>query len=376
MRFGLNEDQVLVRDTVRRFLEDEAPTTVIRTLYENPAGIKSNWWRSATALGWALLALPKAGGGITLSGGLGQDLAIVAEEFGRAVAPGAFLPTVLALKALADSPYAERFEEVISAATVGERRLAYAFAEPGNCWTPRNWKAAAVPVNGGWRLDGAKAYVEAGNEADVLVVSARAPDGFVQLLVPADTSGVERHAGRSLDFTRRFATLRFISVELMQTALVTPVEHAESAIERQLQLALLLQSAETNGTVEKAFELTVDYMKQRYAFGRPIASYQALKHRLADMLVRIHSCMATTDAGIDAFDQNADNAHTLSRVAKAFVAAKAAAIVSDLVQMTGGIAVTWEHDLHLYERRVAVNRAVFGTPEEHRLQVHQALRTA
>ncbi len=376
MRFGLTEDQELMRDTMRRFLENETPTTVIRALYENPAGFEPNWWRSATALGWALLALPESEGGITLSGSLGQDLAIVAEELGRAVAPGPFLPTVLALTAIADSPHIERFGDIISATAVGECRLACAFAEPGNRWAPSHWQATAVPVSDGWRLDGTKAYVEAGYEADMLLVTARAPKGFVQLLVPADRAGVERHAGRSLDFVRRFATLRFASVKLPQTALVTPVEQARSSIERQLQLALLLQSAETNGTIEKAFELTLDYMKQRYAFGRPIASYQALKHRLADMLVRIHSCMATTDAGLDAFDQGADNAHMLSRVAKTFVAAKAAAIVSDLVQMTGGIAVTWEHDLHLYERRVAVNRATFGTPEEHRLQVHQALRTA
>jgi alkylation response protein AidB-like acyl-CoA dehydrogenase len=115
-------------------------------------------------------------------------------------------------------------------------------------------------------------------------------------------------------------------------------------------------------------------MRERCAFGRPIASYQALKHRLADMLLWIHSSMATTDAALLAFDRGAADSGRLASIAKAYVAKKATEIMCDLTQLTGGIAVTWEHDLHLFKRRIAVNRAVLGTPERHRRYVYAALR--
>jgi alkylation response protein AidB-like acyl-CoA dehydrogenase len=147
----------------------------------------------------------------------------------------------------------------------------------------------------------------------------------------------------------------------------------DAQVERQYQLALLLQCAETNGALERAFEFTVEFMRDRYAFGRSIASFQALKHRLADMLLRIQSCMASTDAALQAFDEGRSDAHKLSRIAKTYVSAKSTSIVSDLVQMTGGLAVTWDYDLHLYERRIALNRAVFGTPEHHRREVQRMI---
>jgi alkylation response protein AidB-like acyl-CoA dehydrogenase len=179
---------------------------------------------------------------------------------------------------------------------------------------------------------------------------------------------------RSVDLVRSFAVISFEHVRLPRAAAVVGTwGGAEPAVRRQLNLALLLQCAETNGALARAFEFTVEYMRERHAFGRPIASYQALKHRLADMLLQVHSCMATTDAALAALDADAPDATRLTHVAKAYVAGKSVKIMGDLVQLTGGIGVTWEHDLHLYERRIAVNRAVFGTPEEHRARVHQLL---
>jgi alkylation response protein AidB-like acyl-CoA dehydrogenase len=162
-------------------------------------------------------------------------------------------------------------------------------------------------------------------------------------------------------------------VRVPASAIVASGPAAAQSVERQVELSLLLQCAETNGAVERAFEFTVEYMRERYAFGRPIASFQALKHRLADMTLQLQSCMATTDAALEAFDAQRADAPKLARVAKAYVGAKSAAIISDLVQMTGGIGVTWDHDLHLYERRVALNRAILGTPEDRRAEVHRMI---
>jgi len=370
MRFDLNDDQEMLRQTARRFLEKEAPVATIRQRGRAPEGFTRSWWSAASELGWTSLAVPELLGGYALSGAPGQDLAVVAEEIGRGIGPGPFQPTAVCLDALAraDQPREALLADVLK----GDTLIAWAFGEPGNSWRPSQFAAQARRDGHNWVLDGTKAYVEAGAQADVLLVTARAPGGLVQLLVPAATPGVTVIAGQSLDLVRRFAEIRFAQVRLPADAALTAAP-ADAQVERQLQLALLLQCAETNGVVEKAFEFTVEYMRGRNAFGRPIASYQALKHRLADMLVRIHSCMATTDAALDAFDAGDADAFRLARIAKTYVAGKSVAIMGDLVQMSGGIGVTWDYDLHIFERRVAVNRAMYGSPELHRAAIHQLL---
>jgi len=370
MRFDLNDDQEMLRQTARRFLEKEAPIATIRERGGAPEGFTRAWWSAASELGWTSLAVPEPLGGYILSGHAGQDLAVVVEEIGRGIGPGPFQPTAVCLDALtrADAPR----EALIADVLAGGALVTWAFGEPGNTWRPSEFGVRAERDGSDWVLDGVKAYVEAGAQAELLLVTARAADGLVQLLVPARTVGVTVIAGQSLDLVRRFAEVRFSQVRLPADAALTAAP-ADAQVERQLQLALLLQCAETNGVVERALEFTVEYMRGRHAFGRPIASYQALKHRLADMLVRIHSCMATTDAALDAFDAGDPDAFRLSRIAKAYVATKSTAIMGDLVQMSGGIGVTWDYDLHIFERRVAVNRAVLGTPELHRAAIHQLL---
>lgn len=373
MRFDLTDEQEQVRQTARRFLENEAPLTEIRKLFETPAGFSRDLWRRASQLGWTAMGASERAGGFSASGNPGQDMAIIAEELGRLIGAGPFLPSVLCIEALSQGDDSERRDDLIAQILAGDAIAAWAFGEANSAWTPESFKTRVRETSGEVVLDGAKAYVESGAEADVLVVTARSDQGLVQVLVPADVAGLTVISGRSVDFVRRFAEVRFDAVRLPRSDVITRGPAAEAQVERQYQLALLLQCAETNGAVERAFEFTVDYMQQRYAFGRAIASFQALKHRLADMLVRNQSCMATTDAGLEAFDARSPDAGRLARVAKCYVAAKSTAIVSDLVQMSGGIGVTWDHDLHLYERRIAVNRAVLATPEALRLEVHRLI---
>ncbi|MEV0478975.1 acyl-CoA dehydrogenase family protein [Streptomyces prunicolor] len=144
---------------------------------------------------------------------------------------------------------------------------------------------------------------------------------------------------------------------------------AEPLVERQLQVAIVLQSAETCGALERVFEFTTQWAFDRYSFGRPLASYQALKHRFADMKTWIEACHATTGAAARAVQDGAEDAAELVSVAKSYVGSRSTQILQDCVQMHGGIGVTWEHDLHLYLRRATVNRALYGTPEDHRLRI-------
>jgi alkylation response protein AidB-like acyl-CoA dehydrogenase len=173
----------------------------------------------------------------------------------------------------------------------------------------------------------------------------------------------------SLDFTRRCGRVDFDSVHVPTTAVLGAVGGAGADVERQLQVALVLQNAETVGAVTTVLDFTLEYAKDRIAFGRPIGSYQALKHRFADMRTWLEACHATSTASARAVQAGADDASELVSVAKAYIADRGPAIIQDCVQLHGGIGVTWEHDLHLYLRRVAQNAALYGSVGQHRERI-------
>ena len=164
---------------------------------------------------------------------------------------------------------------------------------------------------------------------------------------------------------RRFAEARFDDVRLPASAVVGEVGGADELVERLLQIAGVLQCAESCGAIDRVFEMTVEYLGDRYSFGRPLSSYQALKHRVADEKVWLEACHGIATAAARAVAAGAPDAGELVSVAKAWIGPHATELVQDCVQLHGGIGVTWEHDLHLYLRRTTVNRATYGTPEEH-----------
>lgn len=348
MDLELADERLFFQQNTRRFLEREASIEKVRELAGTELGYDPGWWRGAAELGWtSLLASEEAGGG-SLSGNPVSDAVIVAEEMGRMVAPGPFLPTNVVVSALGGSEPGG--SEHLPGLLDGSTTAAWAF--DGEC-TARAEGDEIV-------LDGEKLHVEAGASAEVVLVVA----GDVQVLVPRDHPGVTVVPGRSLDLVRRFARLRFDGVRLEKSAVVEGAD-----VERQLRLALTLQSAESVGVMDRVFEFTFAYLGDRYAFGRPISSYQALKHRVADMLLHLESAKATTDAAARAIDADDPEAGRLVRIAAAYVGDTAPTFVQECVQLLGGIGQTWEHDIHLYLRRATLNRAVLGTPEQYREQI-------
>jgi alkylation response protein AidB-like acyl-CoA dehydrogenase len=224
----------------------------------------------------------------------------------------------------------------------------------------------ADPVADGFVLTGTVAPVEAGGQATHLLVGATTPDGPAQFLVAVDTPGVSVTPRRSLDLVRRFATVDLVAVAVDGAAVVTGPGASDAPLARQFELACALQLAETTGAIDRVLEFTVEWAFDRYSFGRPLASYQALKHRFADMRLWLEACMATTTAAVRAVQAEATSAGELISVAKAYVGAHAPELVQDCVQMHGGIGVTWDHDIHLYLRRVTLNAELYGTVAEHR----------
>jgi alkylation response protein AidB-like acyl-CoA dehydrogenase len=255
----------------------------------------------------------------------------------------------------------------------GEAVASWASYEPGRGWAPLTPGTRADPDGEGYLLTGVKDRVEAGDQADYFLVTATAPDGLVQLLVPAAAPGLTVTPEQSLDLVRRYARVELDGVRVAGTGVVVPADSAQAAVNRQIQIAVALQCAETVGAVQRVFEFTVQWAFDRYSFGRPLASYQALKHRFADSKLWLEASLATASAAAHAASQQAADADELASVAKSYVGQRATDIIQDCVQLHGGIGVTWEHDIHLYLRRATVNRVMFGTPAEHRRRLADIL---
>jgi alkylation response protein AidB-like acyl-CoA dehydrogenase len=195
-------------------------------------------------------------------------------------------------------------------------------------------------------------------------VSARSGGELAQFLVRRDMPGVTVEAMNGLDFVRRFGRVRFDDVAVPRTARVGDGD-AAADIERQLQISAALECAEMAGAADRVLEFTTEYAFDRYSFGRQLASYQALKHRFADMKLALEATHATVEGAARAIDEGGDAARLVS-AAKVYVGDRVPELVQDCVQMHGGIGVTWEHDIHLYLRRVTLGRGLYGTPDDHR----------
>jgi alkylation response protein AidB-like acyl-CoA dehydrogenase len=372
----LTDDQAFFRETTRRFIETETPMSAARELHDSDHGFDRRWWQSAAELGWtAMLASEEAGGG-SLSGRPLTDAVIVAEEMGRMVTPGPFGPVNVVAAALSDSGGAAH-GDVLAAIVSGASVAAWAYGEPGNRWDPRSM-TTTIDVDGDTVVvSGEKAYVEAAPSADHLLVVGRTGDGLTQVLVPSAAEGVTVTAASSIDLGRRFGTVRLDGVRLPASAVVGEPGGAGDDVERQLEIALALQCADTVGGLDRVFEFTLEYMNDRFAFGRPIASYQSLKHRVADLLLMLESAKGCVDAAVRAFDDgDAEAAATEASVMKAFVADTSMHLIQECMQFHGGISVTWEHDIHLYLRRATVSRALLGSPEQHRERICSLLEVS
>ncbi len=364
MEIGLSEDQQLFGATCRRALDERSPVERVRELVDDPTGFDRDVWKQGGELGWYAMLVPEEYGGGTVSGEGLVDLTIVAEELGRMVHPGPFQATNVVAFALAGFGSPGQRERYLPGLATGDGIGTWAFAERDRGWSAPSVGLTATPKGGGFVLDGVKAYVHDAEAADVLLVTARAPQGVTQLLVPAGTPGVTIEPLECLDVARRLAAVRFEGVEVGADAVLGSPGGADEAVERQLQVALVLQCAETNGATDKGLGITVEYSKDRVAFGRPIGSYQALKHRMADHRMWLEGSFATTAYAAKAVEHARPDAAVAARIAKAHVGKWSSVILHDCIQLHGGIGMTWEHDLHLYFRRAISNEMLYGSPSE------------
>ncbi|MFI6361283.1 acyl-CoA dehydrogenase family protein [Nocardia sp. NPDC050630] len=364
-------DQRLFQTTTREFLDRTVPIETVRELADTTTGFDDQWWRRGAALGWTAMLVPESLGGGSVSGQPMTELALVAEEFGRTCAPGPLIPTSAVLAGLA--PAGDRFADVIAEVVSGGTIAAWALYEPGHGLDLSAPGTRAEPDGTGYRLTGVKDRVEAGDRADLFLVTAHGSDGPIQVLVRADTPGVTVTPTWTLDLVRHTARVEFANVLIDAEAVVHKGETASTATQSQLHVAAALAAAESVGATRRTFDTTMTWMFDRYTFGRPLASNQALKHRMADNKTWLEACHATARAAAVAIDENPSTAAEFVSVAKSYIGTKAPVIVQDCVQIHGGIGVTWEHDLHLFLRRVTYGRALYGTAQEHHRRITDLL---
>jgi alkylation response protein AidB-like acyl-CoA dehydrogenase len=368
MRVSLSSEQEALRSTTARFLDDHAPLSVVRGLRHDAAGFEPDYWTRGAELGWTSLLVSEARGGGSVSGRPVGELCLIAHEFGTHAAPGPLVPTNIVAAALDRSDNPEHLA-LLDELMAGTAIATWCYSEP-----PPNDGVSGlefeVRLDGNELvLNGVKRPVESAGSASHFLVTGRTGNGITQVVVPAEASGLTVTPLESADLTRRFAAVRFDDVRVPADAAVGPVGEAATAVERQLQVAIVAHNAEAVGSMQRAFDMTRSWLADRYSFGRPLESYQAIKHRFADLLSWLEASHAISDAAAEALDAGSPDAAELVSAAKAYIGHYGAELLQDCVHLHGGIGVTFEHDLHLFLRRVTVNRALFGTPAQHQRHV-------
>jgi len=365
MLLSPSSDQEFFRETTARFLAEKSPITEVRRLADDPVGYDAGWWRQGAELGWTSLLIGEDHGGGSISGDGLIDLTLVAAEFGRAVAPGPLVGTNVVGATLSEVG-ADRHGDVIAGILDGSMVTAWAYTDK----RPHDRLgdvALTVRVDGDEVvLDGVKRPVESARSASHLLVTGTTDGDLTQVLVPIDTPGVSLTPMAGVDLTRRFDEVTFSAVRLPIDAVVGEVGGAAGEVERQLQRALVIGNAETVGAMQVGFDITVEYASDRYSFGRPLSSYQALKHRFADLKTWLEASHAIADDSARAVATNARGAADLTSAAAAYIGDRGGEVLQDCIQLHGGIGMTYEHDIHIYLRRATLNAALFGTPAEHR----------
>ncbi|BCP08112.1 MULTISPECIES: acyl-CoA dehydrogenase family protein [Mycobacterium avium complex (MAC)] len=367
-----NAELSLFTSTSRDFLDREAPIARVRELHQLGIPYERDWWQRGAEIGWTALLVPDEFGGGCVSGDGVADLTLIAEQFGRGVAPGPLLPVSAVAVALVESSTVAAHADTLRGLVAGTLVASWAVAEPGRVFDDSPTTSAA-PTARGYRIDGIKDRVEAGTSSDLLLVTAQSTQGVQQFLVPSNAAGVEISPQTGVDLVRDYASIRFDGVEVGLDAAVGKPSETTELVKRQALVVQLLQCAEIIGALDSVFAMTVAWALDRHTFGRPLASYQALKHRFADMKTHLEACRAIVAKATRDVSARSDDAAVSVSAAKAYVGEYSVAIAHDCVQLHGGIGVTWEHDLHVFLRRIEVDRALFGTTEEHQERVYAVL---
>jgi alkylation response protein AidB-like acyl-CoA dehydrogenase len=360
-----SDDQKLIMETSARLMDQLCPLTQVRAGVYRDAEFALAYRQRASELGWFSMLVPEELGGGTVSGNGVLDATLIAFERGRRLQPAPFVGTNVVAYALTQGGSPDHKAKVLPALTSGEASAA---------WLPLPTAPGqgirATPTSSGYQFSGRSTHIQDADSAAWLLVTAETDDGVIQALIDTTSADLKVTPLDSLDITRGFAEVGLDRLEVPASALVGGGDARELA-ERQLAVACVLTTAESVGAMDQDFEMALQYAKDRIAFGRPIGSFQAIKHLLADTSLMLEMSKAITLAAANSVGTEDGYGPEAASMAKAFVGDCGIDLAQNCFQVFGGIGFTWEHDQHLYLRRITTDAALFGDPAWHRERLCQ-----
>jgi alkylation response protein AidB-like acyl-CoA dehydrogenase len=358
MSIVFDEDQEELRRTVRAFLDQKSPESEVRRLMVTAEGYDpAVWQQMGEQLGLQGLAIPEEYGG---SGSTFVELGIVLEEMGRRLLCAPYFSTaVLAANALLLSGDDAAKQRWLPGIAAGETIATLALTEPSGQWDEAGVTATAAPSGDGWSITGTKSYVLDGLTADLLLVAARTGAGVSLFAVSGDADGITRTPLVTLDETRKQAQLDFAGTP---ATLVGADGGAWPAIEQLIELAVVALSAEQMGGAQFVLDMAVQYAKDRVQFGRQIGSFQAIKHKCANMLMEVEAAKSAAYHAWSCAASGDDGMHEAAAIAKSACSEAYLHAASENIQIHGGMGFTYEHPAHLYLRRAKTDELLFGDP--------------
>ena len=375
MDLSLTEEQELLQSSARDFLTQECPTPHVRAMEEDDIGYSAELWKQAAGLGWAGLMFPEEYGGAGYSF---IELCVLMEECGKALFPSPFHSTVLTfgLPILLGGSDAQK-QKYLSAISDGTMLGTLALTEPSATYEPSGISVRAEAKDNGYVINGTKLFVLNAHTANELLVAVRTSDeggpesGLSLLLVPADASGVATTALSTIGSDRQYE-VEFTNVQVGADALVGDLNQAWPIIKKTLDHATVAKCAEMVGIGQVAFDMSVDYAKNRVQFGRPIGSFQAIKHKCSDMIIEVDGSRFISFRAAWTLSQGLDADKEVS-MAKAWTSEACRRVCANAHQIHGGIGFTKEYDLQLYFRRAKTGEVLYGDADVHREVVAQEI---
>jgi len=368
MAVVLTTEQRELRSVVRAFFAERSTESAVREQMSGPPRLDTATWKQLNEqLGVQGMAVPEAYGGAGFSH---VDLGIVLEETGRTLFSGPLLSTVLAAEAILAAGDAAACADLLPRLAADGAVGTLAVLERPGGWGDSTVTTRAEQQGASWSLTGRKLHVPDGAVSDLVVTTARCGDGTALFAVETGAPGVSVETVPTLDQTRRQAHLTF---DAAPARLLSAPGTADAAIARTLSAAVVYLATEQLGGAARALEMAVEYSLTRHQYGRPIGSFQAIKHLCADLATALESARSASYAGLEALDRESADLPVAASAAKVFCSETYTAATAACIQIHGAIATTWEHPAHLYFKRAKSSALLFGTPARHRELLAAAL---
>jgi alkylation response protein AidB-like acyl-CoA dehydrogenase len=362
MNFAFTDEQDELRKTVRSFLDSKSPETAVREQMDTESGYDpAVWSQMGEQMGLQGLAIPEEFGG---SGYTFVELGIVLEEMGRSLLCAPYFSTVvLAANTLLQSGDDAAKKEYLPGIASGETIATLAFTEPSGKWDESGITMTATGSGSDWKLSGTKMFVLDGHTASLIIVAAKTGKGVSLFAVDGDAAGLTKTPLSTMDQTRKQAKLEFADTP---AKLIGTEGDGWKTLSSVLDLAAIGLAAEQVGGAQKVLDMAVEYAKVRVQFGRPIGSFQAIKHKCADMLLEVESAKSAAYYGMWCAAEMNDELPSVASLAKAYCSEAYFHATAENIQIHGGIGFTWEHPAHLYFKRAKSSELLFGDPTYHR----------